>query len=930
MFRERAIQAKLAVSQADDPDEREADGAAEQVVAGKPVATIQRRCVACEEGESVQPKLAPARAPRAGPTAARGLTAVPAGGQPLPAPVRSFFEPQFGFDFGQVSIHTDSAAATSAQAIQARAYTAGRHVIFGANEYTPQTAAGQSLLAHELAHVIQQSGGPRDAPSRLQREPDDSASAGAAGEFDPEDELETALSVADAMISVSDHKTAMRILRYKLLLQASEPTWPDQAAFDKFDKECLKTAESEPDTMAALGDPDLTNPEAFPETWANRLKPTLSMNYPQYLLQREVVATRDAMEKSGQAIPNEIYEHGWPLNFAASVQLQAVQLSSPLGVSFQWTTKPPGSIPVASGPLVEFTSQALKYLHALQEADFISRWIQIAESVVQEVRNGELSVDPEAYERYKKKRPGGVSPDEVESSQLAGIPEPLSGKIDPAIAEDFVTRIAGITAFFRSFVHAGDVTSAANVLIAQANSLVAAENPVLRQNRANRWGHEHGFYSDAIEQQWDDIKEHALDIGIGIAEDIGKYTVLELIPFINIVTNIYLVAQLVIDVADTIGDLEAADEEARNAKTAAALQRAAAHQATALSAAARKVATAIVMHHASKAARKLAGKARDWATGDAAKGGTEPAGAVDDPIKVKEAAKEKVAKAEKDFAKDPATEKLPGEPTKDLPNHGEARITHEGHCKICRSPCRYEVDVARDVLNATLGTRYEGYAQNLLTRIQLLDEAMEASVKHGATRTDMKSRFYGAFSKLSVEIEAAQQLLAGTEKGIDLPAAKEIDSFAREHGIMDDPARYQSGVRQERGWEGTAYHKRIEVEVVRSLPHDSAFTEDTIQDYLRRQGVDAAAIPDPSTGIDVYILDNPRNLMVPVDITNVAGGKWHVRKLVRNVTAMRGALEHVGIRLTEPIEIEYVGMSFDEAAASIVAELKAFAHAPKP
>ena len=147
---------------------------------------------------------------------------------------------------------------------------------------------------------------------------------------------------------------------------------------------------------------------------------------------------------------------------------------------------------------------------------------------------------------------------------------------------------------------------------------------------------------------------------------------------------------------------------------------------------------------------------------------------------------------------------------------------------------------------------------------------------------------------------------------------------------MDDPARYQSGVRQERGWEGTAYHKRIEVEVVRSLPHDSAFTEDTIQDYLRRQGVDAAAIPDPSTGIDVYILDNPRNLMVPVDITNVAGGKWHVRKLVRNVTAMRGALEHVGIRLTEPIEIEYVGMSFDEAAASIVAELKAFAHAPKP
>ena len=234
----------------------------------------------------------------------------------------------------------------------------------------------------------------------------------------------------------------------------------------------------------------------------------------------------------------------------------------------------------------------------------------------------------EAYERYKKKRPGGVSPDEVELSQLAGIPEPLSGEIQKSghcgrfcDANCGNNRVFQVVRPCRGCHQRRQRPHCAGRFARRRREPGAAP-----KSRANRWGHEHGFYSDAIEQQWDDIKEHALDIGIGIAEDIGKYTVLELIPFINIVTNIYLVAQLVIDVADTIGDLEAADEEARNAKTAAALQRAAAHQATALSAAARKVATAIVMHHASKAAHKLACKARDWATGDAAKGGTELVG----------------------------------------------------------------------------------------------------------------------------------------------------------------------------------------------------------------------------------------------------------------------------------------------------------------
>lgn len=80
------------------------------------------------------------------------------GGEALPEPMRDFFEPRFGRDFSQVRLHTGAQAAESARAVNARAYTVGRDVLFGAGQYAPETDSGLRLLAHELTHVIQQSG----------------------------------------------------------------------------------------------------------------------------------------------------------------------------------------------------------------------------------------------------------------------------------------------------------------------------------------------------------------------------------------------------------------------------------------------------------------------------------------------------------------------------------------------------------------------------------------------------------------------------------------------------------------------------------------------------------------------------------------------------------------------------------------------------
>src|SRR2546430_6786988 len=81
-------------------------------------------------------------------------------GQPLDADTRSFMEPRFGHDFSQVRVHTDERAAESARTVNALAYTVGRDVVFGTGQYAPGTSEGRRLLAHELAHVVQQGSRP--------------------------------------------------------------------------------------------------------------------------------------------------------------------------------------------------------------------------------------------------------------------------------------------------------------------------------------------------------------------------------------------------------------------------------------------------------------------------------------------------------------------------------------------------------------------------------------------------------------------------------------------------------------------------------------------------------------------------------------------------------------------------------------------------
>lgn len=144
------VQAKLAVGAPDDPLEREADRIADRVAAGHASGPMDG---------------APIRVQPAGGKRTRGMQTAPpsvarvlaSDGRPLAPAVRQHMARRFGHDFFDVRVHDDAPASASAQDIAARAYTAGRHIVFAAGQYAPGTHEGFRLLAHELTHVVQQS-----------------------------------------------------------------------------------------------------------------------------------------------------------------------------------------------------------------------------------------------------------------------------------------------------------------------------------------------------------------------------------------------------------------------------------------------------------------------------------------------------------------------------------------------------------------------------------------------------------------------------------------------------------------------------------------------------------------------------------------------------------------------------------------------------
>jgi hypothetical protein len=162
------IQEKLQVSIPGDTHEQQADRIAEQVM-HMPEPQLQRTGVGCPKRQNEQAAHEHLQTKSVQANDSEGIAApsivhegLHSSGQPLDPSTRAFMEPRFGHDFSWVRVHTGTQAAESAQALQAQAYTIGHNVVFAYGQYSPHDSAGKRLLAHELAHVVQQSATPKE------------------------------------------------------------------------------------------------------------------------------------------------------------------------------------------------------------------------------------------------------------------------------------------------------------------------------------------------------------------------------------------------------------------------------------------------------------------------------------------------------------------------------------------------------------------------------------------------------------------------------------------------------------------------------------------------------------------------------------------------------------------------------------------------
>jgi hypothetical protein len=145
------IQPKLAIGATNDPLEQEADRVADQRLAApvhSAVSGVPPRIHLNARQSSNGSAHVPASVDR--------VLASP--GTPLAPVLQQSMEKHFGYDFSQVRVHSNAAAAKSARDVSAYAYAVGQHIVFGAGQFAPATPAGRRLLAHELTHVVQQSG----------------------------------------------------------------------------------------------------------------------------------------------------------------------------------------------------------------------------------------------------------------------------------------------------------------------------------------------------------------------------------------------------------------------------------------------------------------------------------------------------------------------------------------------------------------------------------------------------------------------------------------------------------------------------------------------------------------------------------------------------------------------------------------------------
>ena len=905
LLRSGAVRAKLSISQPGDPEEQEADATADRIMrshTGVESPDTSCSCGTDEEGmcDECRERAAGISRRAAGSCPSHAThsvvdTITRSSGRPLDAATRAFFEPHFGQILNQVRIHTDASAASSARSIQAYAFTAGNGIYFASGQYAPDSNSGRRLLAHELTHVSQgsrfaTSGGDRvrrkyegpyafdpgatpswqnlkgrDLDNTIwQKAFDATLSEAPQAALDVEADLQKTPSP-----STDDEKAkAIAQIRTLIRLNALGLMASNRAGVDRKRDELLQQATSTSPTPSQAAKTDTaTNAQAIRAA----AKEAVALGQKKDLLQgseRRLLSESGSQTRTGG--------DSFTVAFKTLIDETAPYRSDDIRRYFAALRDNLSS----TQSLDRGMQTALIFTMGRYLAEWRHR--QIGGIVV--AINGIYEQFPFLAQLAPEDVPQeGQATNEQLMDKVRGAFKDLLAKIDNAIIK----------------IGAGDIDpfDLPEAVKATRDSLSPALKSILAQEIEHH----------QVVQFW-------TDMGLTLAQ-----VVLVLIPVVGPALAAALgVGQLAASVGEMVDRYEIAS--ASTSPDGGVLG------VTGPS----KLEWAMLGVQTALTAADLGGLWKEINAGRTHFTEAEPRLREEEEPGLAERKREggsgekKVESAEsRPAGHNPDVDKIPGEDSIRTAAGGEARVTEEGFCKICHSPCEREVQMVRDLLGKALGGPYEGYVDNLLKRIEALERSMIEAKARGQLNKLVGSRFEASFRKLSNEIEVADRKLYGGGQELHHGAIEDIHAMesGKEHGIMDEPHVWDP----ERALAGTAFHEHIEEAVVAKLPRGTVYTENTIQDFLLTKGIARSELPARSTGMDLYIFDRSRGVVTPVDITGVGGFKGHVGKLMKDADKMRGLFGKAGFYMEEPFEIEYAGKTFTEASTSVVDELKALA-----
>jgi hypothetical protein len=577
-----------------------------------------------EEEEPIQAKSNSSNTAEVSSSVESNISSLKGGGQPLSKSTREYFEPKFGYNFGDVRVHNDSKASEVAGSINAKAFTSGKDVVFRGEEYSPETDSGKRLLAHELTHVVQQNesspaniNSSRDnntgsisttaQESLLQRddeydteveeeydtsieeeydtgeeeydtgtgEAEETGADQASLEAKLQEEVDTWGAYKEAMESEEPLEAAYA-QRVILLLQFSGPeTFFDEYELEDYIRECTLIATNEEETLYRLPGSGETLlclfTQAFPETWAERVFEALYVEVDLEDLKEDVESEKDDLMDVADRAPEELAEQGLPVEFREALSLNHFELKlSHIKLERPHIVK-------------DFAKAGASYAKATWIYSFFLVWNNIiAKGMSEAIRKGELVLEYNSYVEFVENYKGKLG--DLRNKVRETLDEGALTEIDNFVFVD-LANAAVIGKFLSILLSLGPVIqhwkfakALFNQKLSEADSLIEEGDFTDLCVKALEWMYENGYLGDYGELLWESIKENKWQIvGMTIGFIVAQY-----IPFVNVGVDVVVILYCGIDALSAFYDLVDAFVEAGYACSVVELQKASARLASAL------------------------------------------------------------------------------------------------------------------------------------------------------------------------------------------------------------------------------------------------------------------------------------------------------------------------------------------------------------